>query len=511
MSQNPINAVATQKRQIEDLETKLRMIEKRREEDRDKLKDLEKVKAERDRFESVIQKLQTKYQPQQQELIELKRQRKDAESKIEALEARQAESDSIHEMATLDKEMAEELADSMKLELQTLRQKYEELELEAEILRDENQELGKEISPSEKTSQGWLQLERSNERYREALMRLRDVTQEQEADLRDQIFSLERDLQDFIKTKEEGASTNERLAATDAVVENLRQQLDAALGGEEIIEELTEKNLVLNERIDELRLTIDDLEALKELNDELELNHTENEKQLQDEIDYNESLLADEFRKSAVQDGAIQDLEYTVSRFRDLVSTLQSDLEGMRASQQITEAQATELTHKSRAIMDMNLKLQTSALKTQIKAIDLELGKMQAAESVEHLTIVQNFLPEAFNSERDSIQALLRFRRIGFKARMLHGIIKERTSNSSTSEHDEEIFSYYDTLDKLTWVSSTCDRFINAIETCDPETFKRLGAASYELEPVERGINAWIDGLKQDEFKAVQCATELPR
>ena len=414
-------------------------------------------------------------------------------------------------MATLDKEMAEEFADSMKLELQTLRQKHEELELEAEILREENQELGKEISPSEKTSQGWLQLERSNERYREALMRLRDVTQEQEADLRDRIASLEHDLQDFTKTKEEGASANERLAEADALAEDLRQQLDAALGGEDMIEELTEKNLALNERIDELRLNIEDLEALKELNDELELNHTENEKQLQDEIEYNESLLADESRKLAVQDGTIQDLEYTVSRFRDLVTTLQSDLEEMRSSQQITEAQASELSVKSRAIMDMNLKLQTSALKTQIKAIDLELGKMQASESAEHLAIVQNFLPEAFHSERDSIQALLRFRRIGSKARMLHGIIKERISNPSTSGQDEDIFLCFDISDKLTWVSSTCDRFINTVVTCDPGTFKRLGAASYELEPVERGMNVWIDGLKQDELKAVQYATELPR
>ena len=33
-----------------------------------------------------------------------------------------------------------------------------------------------------------------------------------------------------------------------------------------------------------MRITIEDLEALKELNDELEENHVETEKQLQDEI-----------------------------------------------------------------------------------------------------------------------------------------------------------------------------------------------------------------------------------
>ena len=264
------------------METKLRLVEKRREEDREKLKELDKAKADKDRFEGIIQKLQNKYQPQQQELADLRKHLKEVEAKVETLEAQQAENDSINEMAALDKEMAEELADSTKLELQALRQKHEELELELEVLRDENQELGKEISPEEKASQGWLQLERSNDRYREALLRLRDVTQEQEADLRNQVADLEQEVQNYVKIKEEGTSAKERLAETDAIVEDLRQQLDAALGAEDMIEELTEKNLALTERMDELRATIEDLEALKELNDELEINHTENEKQLQD-------------------------------------------------------------------------------------------------------------------------------------------------------------------------------------------------------------------------------------
>lgn len=40
----------------------------------------------------------------------------------------------------------------------------------------------------------------------------------------------------------------------------------------------------LTEKLDELQATVDDLEALKELADELEENHVETEKQLQAEI-----------------------------------------------------------------------------------------------------------------------------------------------------------------------------------------------------------------------------------
>jgi len=498
-------------KKIEECETKIRILEKKRLEDREKFKALEKVQTERDRFEGIIQKLQSKLQPQQQEIAELRKQIKDREARYQALEAQQAENDTVNEMATLDREMAEETAETLKLELDTLRQRHEELELEVDVLREENQELGKEMSPEETTSQGWLQMERTNERLREALMRLRDVTQQQEKDLKDQVKDLEQDLEDMNKIKNEYQQTKEELLKSDAALEDIRQQLDTALGAEEMIEELTERNMALNEKMDDLRQTIDDLESLKELNDELEINHIENEKQLQAEIDYNESLLAEEARKSAIQDGTIQDLEYTVSRFRDLAKSMQSDLEDMRASQQISETEAHELSNRSRAMMDLNMRLQVSASKAQVKAIDLELGKLEAQESSEHLSIVQLFLPETFKSEGDSVQALLRFRRIAFKASMMHTFVKERLNNAISPGQEDDIFACCDVLDKLTWISGTCQRFVHNIQTCDLEAFRRLGGAAYELEPVERALNAWVDALKRDELKGEQCATELQR
>ena len=44
------------------------------------------------------------------------------------------------------------------------------------------------------------------------------------------------------------------------------------------------------QKIEEMRITIEDLEALKELNDELEENHVETEKALQEEIGWLTSI-----------------------------------------------------------------------------------------------------------------------------------------------------------------------------------------------------------------------------
>ncbi|KAI4177465.1 MAG: hypothetical protein LQ343_000446 [Gyalolechia ehrenbergii] len=498
-------------RETEDLKTKLRVMEKKRMEDREKLKTLERVQGERDKLEGIIQKLQSRYQPQQQEAADLRKQLREMDAKVEVLEKQQAENDTTVEVATLDREMAEETAESLRNELDALKQSHEELRLEVEVLQEENQELGTEMSPEEKTSKGWLQMERSNERLREALMRLRDVTQEQEADLREQIVELERDLHRLEGAKEEQTRLEAALMESESAVAELRQQLDAALGAEEMIEELTEKNLALNEQVDNLKASVEDLESLKELNDELELNHTENAKQMQEEIDHSEALLAEQVRRATTQDQTIRDLEYTLNRFRELVANMQSDLEDMKTSQQLTEAEATDLNSRSRAMMDLNLRLQASASKAQVKAIDLELGRLEAQESAEHLSIVQLFLPDSFKKERNSVGAYLRCKRIRFKADLLYGYVKEKASRPPAPGHENDVYMCCDVMDKITVVSNTCDRLEKSVRSSNLEEFRRQEGALFDLEPVERAFNGWIEASKKDELKEEHCATELSR
>ena len=509
-SQRTIRGSAATNREIEELQTKLRLLEKRRLEDREKLKTLERIQQERDRFESIISKLQQKYQPQQQELADLKRQLEESESRFSGIENIQAEHDAELENATLDREMAEEQYEVLKAEVTALREKNEEMDLELEILREENQELSAEMSPEERTSQGWLQLERSNERLREALLRLREVTQEQEAELREQIKGFELDLRELATVKEESGLLKEQLLDSEAAIGDLKQQLDAAQGEDEIIEELSERNMALQEQVEELKATIGDLEDLRELNDELEVNHVESEKQMQEELDFKDQIITEQTRRSGDLQKAIDDYEMTVAKFREAFKSLQGDLEDMRASQQISETEAEDLTSKSRALMDLNLKLQTSAAKTQVRAIDLELKKLDAEEASEHLAIVQLFLPEGFQSERDSVSAFLRFKRIGFKSRLLHSIVKERVTSQDAKTLDN-VFAACSVIDKLAWVSAMSDRFTSNVSACSVADFAKYAGALYEAEPVERALNGYIDGLRREEFRAAQIDQELQR
>ncbi|KAK3371555.1 dynein associated protein-domain-containing protein [Lasiosphaeria ovina] len=498
-------------KEIEDLKTKLRILEKKRMEDREKLNSLEKVKGERDKFERIIHTLQIKFQPQQQELADLKKQLKEAETSLYNIEEIQAEHESAMELATLDREMAEETAEVLKVELDALKQKSEELELEVEILREENAEFTTGMSPDERASTGWLQMERNNERLRDALIRLRDLAQSQEEELRSQIKGLEEDVGDFEALKEQHAAALEKLERAEATVEDFREQLNNASSAEDMIETLGDRVMNQDEEISELKAVIDDLESLKEISDELEINHIQNAKEMQEELDLRDALLAEQLRQATQQKESMEDMEYTLLRFRELVVNLQSDLEDMRASHAVTENESEQLNSRSRAMMDLNMKLQLSAAKAQVKTIDLELRRMEAQEADQHLEIVKLFLPETYQSDRDSVLALLRFKRLAFKANLVNGFVKERVNGQPHPGHEDDVFEGCGAIDKLTWVSAMCDRFVNAISHCSLEQFARYEGALYELEPVERALNGWIDGLRRDELKEKQCATELQR
>ncbi|KAG0638702.1 dynein associated protein-domain-containing protein [Tuber brumale] len=507
-------AMAALSRELEDLKSTIKVMEKKRMEDRDKLRSLERVQAERNKFETIIQKLQAKYQPQQVELTDLRKQLKEIRGTIEEMENIKQDNELMVEMATLDREMAEEQTEALRAELEAVRGKAEELEMEVEILREENAELSGEMTQEEKTSAGWLQMEKQNERLREALLRLREITSQTETELKDTIKSLEEENTELAIYKENFETVKGKLNASEAAVEDLRQQLEMAESAEQMLEDLTERNLAMSEQVEELKATVEDLESLKEISDELEINHVETEKQMQEELDYKDLIITEQIRRIGQLDSSNEEAEYTITRFRDLVTNLQSDLEDMRASQQITETEAEELTQRSRSMMDINMKLQITAAKAQNKTIDLELRRLEADQAIEQLAIVQMFLPEAFHSERDSILALLRFKRVSFKAQLLQNFVKERLTSQlgqATCGQEDTVMAACDMCDKLTWVSAMCDRFINCISGCSVAQFSKFQGALYELDPVERALNGWIEGLRKDDLKEKQCVSELQR
>ena len=93
--------------------------------------------------------------------------------------------------------------------------------------------------------------------------------------------------------------------------------------------------------------------------------------------------------------------------------------------QQATDAEA--LTSQSQAMLSLNQKLHNTAHKSQAKAIDLDLRKLDAAQASEHLRIIQPYLPISFfeSGDADSANCLLFFQRLAFKSDLINQVIAQ--------------------------------------------------------------------------------------
>lgn len=255
---------------------------------------------------------------------------------------------------------------------------------------------------------------------------------DQENELMARIKELEQESAAIEDLQLQYEQVSEKLVNAELLVEDLRLQLDDALGAEELVEQLTEKNLALTEKIDIMSATIDDLEALKELADELEENHMETEKQLQAEIDHRDMLLREQVVRLRANEETVTDYEATLQQFRELVILLQNDVEEYKRREQKNETEKVSLSSQSHAMMSLNRQLQSTVMKSQAKAIDLELRKLEASQAVDRWAMSQSYLPEAFfKTEQDPIACMLLFKRLSFKASL---VVKHLEQNYPVSE-----------------------------------------------------------------------------
>jgi dynactin 1 len=72
-----------------------------------------------------------------------------------------------------------------------------------------------------------------------------------------------------------------------------------------------------------MKTSIEDLESLRELNDELEENHLAQERELREEIEQKDVLIREQTKRIQTAEETNLDYESTIMRFRELVLSLQ--------------------------------------------------------------------------------------------------------------------------------------------------------------------------------------------
>ncbi|KAF7666140.1 hypothetical protein LDENG_00116810 [Lucifuga dentata] len=489
--------------QVKDLEEKLETLKMKRTEDKVKLKELEKHKIQLEQLQEWKTKMQEQQNELQKQLKEAKREAKEAlEAKERYMEEMSDTADAI-EMATLDKEMAEERAESLQQEVDSLKEKVEELTMDLEILKHEIEEKGSDGAAS---SYHVKQLEEQNGRLKEALVRMRDLSaseKQEHVKLQKQMEKKNVEL-DAVRSQKE--KLQEEMTVAEKTIDELKEQVDAALGAEEMVETLTERNLDLEEKVREMRETVSDLEAINEMNDELQENARETELELREMVDLGAARVREAEKRVEAAQETVADYQQTIKKYRDLTAHLQ-EVNRELTSQQ--EASA-ELQQQPPAEM-FDFKIKFAETKAYAKAIEMELRKMEVSQANRHVSLLTSFMPESFlrhGGDHDCILVLLLIPRLICKAELISRQAQEKFDlNETCGERTglkgaagEQLSFAGGLVYSLSLLQATLHKYEQALGQCSVEVYKKIGSLYPEMSVHERSLDFLIDLLHKDQL-----------
>uniref|UniRef100_A0AAR2K1N6 Dynactin subunit 1 n=1 Tax=Pygocentrus nattereri TaxID=42514 RepID=A0AAR2K1N6_PYGNA len=482
--------------------SKLETLRMKRAEDKAKLKELEKHKIQLEQLQEWKNKMQEQQNELQKQLKEAKKEAKDAlEAKERYMEEMADTADAI-EMATLDKEMAEERAESLQLEADALKEKVEELTMDLEILKHEIEEKGSDGAAS---SFHVKQLEEQNARLKEALVRMRDLSASEKQEhlkLQKQMEKKNFEL-DTLRTQKEKVQEEMKLA--ERTIDELKEQVDAALGAEEMVEMLTERNLDLEEKVRELRETVTDLEAINEMNDELQENARETELELREQLDLSAASVREAEKRVEAAQETVADYQHTIQKYRELTAHLQEVNRELMSQQEATaepQQQPTEI---------FDFKIKFAETKAYAKAIEMELRKMEVVQANRQVSLLTSFMPDSFlrhGGDHDCILVLLLMPRLICKAELISKQAQEKFDlTESCSQRPgmrgaagEQLSFAAGLIYSLSLLQATLHKYEHALNQCDVEVYKRVGSLYSEMSVHERSLDFLIDLLHKDQL-----------
>uniref|UniRef100_A0A8C9ZHH2 Dynactin subunit 1 n=1 Tax=Sander lucioperca TaxID=283035 RepID=A0A8C9ZHH2_SANLU len=497
--------------QVKDLEEKLETLKMKRTEDKAKLKELEKHKIQLEQLQEWKNKMQEQQAELQKQLKEAKREAKEAlEAKEHYMEEMSDTADAI-EMATLDKEMAEERAESLQLEVDSLKERVDELTMDLEILKHEIEEKAtsilvclltqiKSCSWSVSTSlcfSGFLtgsdgaassyhvkQLEEQNGRLKEALVRMRDLSSSEKQEhvkLQKQMEKKNVELDTLRSQKEK---LQEEMTAAEKTIDELKEQVDAALGAEEMVEMLTERNLDLEEKVREMRETVTDLEAINEMNDELQENARETELELREMLDLGAAKVRESEKHVEAAQETVADYQQTIKKYRELTAHLQ-EVNRELTSQQ--EASAELQQQPPAEMFDFKIKFAETKAYAKVRASEhLSLNTSQRRAELfsppvgaghKCAELISKQAQEKFDLNENCVE------RAGLK-----GAVGEQLSFAGGLVYS------------LSLLQATLHKYEHALAQCSVDVYKKIGALYPEMSVHERSLDFLIDLLHKDQL-----------
>ncbi|XP_044753810.1 dynactin subunit 1 isoform X2 [Coccinella septempunctata] len=495
--------------QIKDLQEKLETLKMKRQEDKEKLKDFDKLKIQLDHLLEFKSKIMESQASLQRELQRAKQEAK------EAVEARENHADEVGdlaetlEMALLDKEMAEEKCETLQLELTVCKEKLEEVTLDLEILKNEMQEKASGIKTAvddEMTSYEVKQIQQQNLRLKETLVKMRDLSAHDKHEYQKLMKDMEQknsEITELSKTKEKLSA---RVESLEQQIADLQEQVDAALGAEEMVVLLGEQKLTLEEKVTALEEEVMELEALQDMNNQLLEGSNEIEADLREELEMARAQTRQALRDRDAAIETIADRETTIGKFRELVQKLRDQSINL---QDRLEKESSKPVSGLPEILDF--KKMFSENKAHTKAIDLELRRVDIEQLQQHVKYLTSYMPESFMSrggDYDAILVLLLIPRLITKTEILLGQVKDKfpvvekiTRPAILKEHAIEQYAFRCRVAFYIYALQTIlHQYYYCLNICKPEVLLKIGGSFPEIAVQEKVVDGYVELVKRDQL-----------
>ncbi|XP_015111806.1 dynactin subunit 1 isoform X2 [Diachasma alloeum] len=499
------------KAQVSDLTEKVETLRVKRMQDKERMKDFEKTKLQFEQLLEFKSKVMESQASLQRELQRARQEAREAQHAKNVYQEEMADLSETVEMATLDKEMAEEKAETLQIELEQLKEKLEEKTLDLEILRTEMSERsGGAVSSGAPSSFEVKQLEQQNTRLRDTLVKMRDLSAHEKHEFQ----KLQKDLDQKKSEILELGRTKEKLSARVEEMEHqiadLQEQVDAALGAEEMVEMLGERKMALEERVAQLEEAVSDLEQLQDMSDQLAESSKELELELREELDMALAASRDAQRHKDAALETLADREMTITKFRELTNQLQEQCLQLQNRVQSTESSQSGGTEQQLAeILDFQKTFAES--RAQTKAVDLELRRLDADEARNHVKYLLSFMPPAFltrGNDHDAIMTLLLIPRMIQKTEIIISQVRDKYSaidkvdkSGLLKGHSVAQYAFRSRLcGHMYALQTSLGSFESSLNVCSPEILLKVGAAYPEMAAQEKSLDFLIQLAKKDQL-----------
>jgi hypothetical protein len=281
------------------------------------------------------------------------------------------------EMATIEKEIAEEKLDSCERELKELKDKLAEATLQIDMMKKDQQSesiAGAGTSESTVTVLQLQKVEEQNEVLKQALIRLRDMSAKDKKTLEDLQIEHEELQVKLLDLEEKEQKYIDQIKIYE-------EQIDVSQSAQEMVEKLTQQKAELEDKLKEMIEDFDAMEKLRDLNEQLLESARENEIELTGEIDKLRVQCSELTNRRRDMEDYLSDQEKTFAKLKDENRTLKEEL--VRLKDHFKEGESIE--QQKHQIENVAYKLTFSESKMAEKEAEISRYKRNLSEMEEQM------------------------------------------------------------------------------------------------------------------------------